>query len=48
MFTKRMLTVIILVPILVLVIALGGWALTLFLTVLMAIAGWEFWRLFKT
>ena len=48
MFTKRMLTVIILVPILVLVIALGGWALTLFLTLLMAIAGWEFWRLFKT
>jgi len=48
MFTQRMLTVIILVPILVLVIVLGGWALTLFLTALMAIAGWEFWRLFKT
>lgn len=47
MFTTRMLTVIILVPILVLLIMLGGWALTLILAILMAIGGWEFWRLFK-
>ncbi len=47
MFNQRMLTVIVLVPILVLLIMLGGWALTLILSGLMAIAGWEFWRLFK-
>jgi phosphatidate cytidylyltransferase len=47
MYTQRMLTVIVLVPILVLIIMLGGWALTLTVTALMAIGGWEFWRLFK-
>lgn len=45
---QRFLTVIVLVPILTLVIVLGGWVLALFLTALMAVGAYEYWRLFQT
>jgi phosphatidate cytidylyltransferase len=46
MLRTRLLTVIIFIPVMVGFVALGGWPFTLFVAFLMAVAGWEFWRMF--
>lgn len=48
MLNQRLVVSIILIPVGVLFIKLGGWALTIFVTLLVGIASWEFCRLFKT
>jgi phosphatidate cytidylyltransferase len=46
MLTKRLLVTIIALPILITVIAIGGWLFTLVLSAALGIAAWEYWRLF--
>lgn len=47
MLRNRLLVVIIGLPIFIAVIAAGGWLFTLLMTAVLAIAAWEFWRLFS-
>jgi phosphatidate cytidylyltransferase len=46
MLTKRLLVVIIGLPILIALIVLGGWLFTLVMTAILGLAAWEYWRLF--
>jgi phosphatidate cytidylyltransferase len=46
MLANRLIVVIFLIPIAVGILALGGWPYALFITLLLAIGGYEFWRLF--
>lgn len=43
---QRLLVTLILVPIGLVLIALGGWTYTLFVTLILAMAAWEYWHLF--
>ncbi len=44
---NRVLTVVILIPIIAVLIFLGGWFFTAFMALALGIAAWEFWRIFK-
>lgn len=44
---KRTATLIILVPAFAYFIAIGGWAYSIFITLILCVAGWEYWRLFR-
>lgn len=46
MLANRLKVVIILIPIGVGVVALGGWAYTGLVTLMLAVAAWEYWRMF--
>lgn len=48
MLTKRLIVAIILIPVGVFLIKLGGWPFTLFITLLVGIAAWEFCGLFES
>jgi len=48
MLKKRLLVVIIALPMLIAVIVIGGWLFTLVLTAALGVAAWEFWRLFRS
>lgn len=47
MLRTRLLVLIILVPAIVAIIALGGWPMTLALSLILGIAAWEYWRMFN-
>jgi len=47
MLANRLKVVIFLVPIGVGILSIGGWPFTLFIALLLAVAGYEFWRLFR-
>lgn len=47
MLVSRLKVVILIIPIGIAIIALGGWPYTLLVTALLAIAAWEYWRLFN-
>ncbi len=47
MLAKRLVVAIILIPVGVTLIKLGGWPLTLFISLLLGVAAWEFCNLFK-
>ncbi|NMB89714.1 MAG: phosphatidate cytidylyltransferase, partial [Chloroflexi bacterium] len=46
MLAKRLLTIIVLLPVLVGLIAIGGWAYFLLITLALGIAAWEYWNIF--
>jgi phosphatidate cytidylyltransferase len=48
MLAQRVLVILIILPIGLLGIVLGGWAFTLLIAVVLGVAGWEFGQLFKT
>lgn len=48
MLAKRLVVIIFLVPVFATLIAWGGWAYTLFITVILGIAAWEYVRLFSS
>lgn len=47
MLTQRLLVAILLIPIGVTFIALGGWPYALLVVLVLGIASWEYWRIFK-
>lgn len=47
MLRERLIVVIILVPLAVLCVAAGGWFFSIAFTAILAIAAWEYWRIFK-
>lgn len=47
MLRDRLIVVIILIPLAVLIVAAGGWFFSLPITAILAIAAWEYWRIFK-
>jgi phosphatidate cytidylyltransferase len=47
MLHKRLVVAIILVPVVVLIAALGGWAFKILIAGLLGIAAWELWRIFR-
>ncbi len=48
MLAKRLLVAILLIPIGMFLIALGGWFFGLFIVLVLGLAAWEYWKLFKT
>jgi len=48
MLRNRIIVIIILIPLVVSLTALGDWFFTLFMAGILGFAGWEFWRIFKT
>ncbi len=47
MLKERLIVVIILIPIAVSLIMVGGWVFNIAITAMLAVAAWEFWRIFK-
>lgn len=48
MLTQRLLVAILLIPIGVTFIALGGWPYALLIVAVLGVASWEYWRIYKT
>ncbi len=48
MLIQRLLVAILLIPIGVTFIALGGWPYAIFITLTLGVASWEYWRIYKT
>lgn len=46
MLAKRLLSVIVLIPIIAALAALGGWRFAIFVAAALGVAAWEFWRIF--
>lgn len=47
MLTQRLLVAILLIPIGVTFIALGGWPYAIFIMLVLGVAAWEYWRIYK-
>ena len=47
MLTQRLMVIIFLVPIVAAFIYWGGWPFAIFIAIIMAIAAWEYWRIFQ-
>ena len=47
MLVKRILASLVIIPILVALVAIGGWPLNLAIIIIFATAAWEYWRTFK-
>ena len=48
MLAKRLLVAILLIPIGIFVITQGGWVFGIFVTIMLGVASWEYWNLFRT
>jgi phosphatidate cytidylyltransferase len=48
MLIQRLLVAILLIPIGVTFIALGGWPYSIFIMLVLGVAAWEYWRIYKT
>lgn len=48
MLGKRLLSAAVLIPIVIAAVYIGGWAITLLVAILVLVAAWEIWRMFKS
>lgn len=46
MLTKRILSILVMIPLFAIMGVFGGWPFAIFIAVIMGVAGWEFWRMF--